>query len=174
MINKIKQKIKFHNLLFIYVVTTIVVTVVSFSKYVTTVSRENVAKVAAMATNVSVDMSIPKDAYPGFETVYPIVLTNKEGDRVCDVAQKYSIKISREDIINIPLEFALYKDEYCTVPLSKDENDAYTDTDFYFDAGIEQTKNVYLKIVWPEEYNAEYYAFEIGYFSINIIGEQID
>ena len=32
----------------------------------------------------------------------------------------------------------------------------------------------YLKIVWPEEYNEEYYAFEIGYFSINIKSEQID
>ena len=174
MINKIKQKIKFHNLLFIYVVTTIIVSVVSFSRYVTTVSRESVTKVAAMANNLSVDMSIPNSAYPGFETVYPIVISNKEEDRVCEVAQKYSIKIIRENNINIPLEFALYKDEYCTIPISKNEDNMYVDDDFYFEAGVEQTQNVYLKIVWPEEQNSEYYAFEIGYFSINIIGEQID
>lgn len=174
MSNIFKHKIKLHNLMFIYLITTVIVTVVSLSKYVTTVSRTNVAKVATMATNVSVDMSIPKDAYPGYEIVYPIVLTNKEGDRICEVSQKYTINISQEDIINIPLEFNLYEDEYCTKKIEKDENGNYSSDEFIFGTESEETKTFYLKIVWPEKYNEEYYAFEIGYFSINIKAEQID
>ena len=172
--NNFKSKIKLHNLIFIYVVTTIFVTVLSLSRYVTTVSRTNVAKVATMASDISFDLSIPKEAYPGFETVYPIVITNKDGDRICDVSQKYTIEITREDIENIPLEFNLYEDEYCTKLISKDENGIYSLDSFVFNANEEQTKTLYLKIVWPEDENAEYLAFEIGYFSVKIKAEQID
>ena len=54
-----EKKIKLHNLIFIYIITTIIVTVFSFSKYVTTVSRDNKAQLAAMATNMSVNIALP-------------------------------------------------------------------------------------------------------------------
>ena len=40
--------------------------------------------------------------------------------------KKYTINISQEDIINIPLEFNLYEDEYCTKRIEKDENGNYS------------------------------------------------
>lgn len=169
-----ERRVKVHNLLFLYVATTIIVTVVSFSKYVTTVSTDNIAKIAVMANSVSFDLDISKDAYPGYEAVYPIVLVNSEDGKICEVSQKYSMQIQREEIENIPLEFDLYKDEYCTEIIDKDENGYYTSDDFILNGTQEETDTYYLKITWPKEYNDEYYAFEIGYFSIDIVSTQID
>ena len=169
-----EHKFKLHNLLFIYIATTVIVTVVSFSKYVTTVSTDSTAKIAIMANSVSIDLGIPKDAYPGYETIYPIILSNEDEGKICEVTQKYIIKIKRDSFENIPIEFELYKDEYCTESVEKDENGYYIAEEFILDANQRQTNTHYLKIYWPEEYNDANLAFEIGYFTIDVISTQLD
>ena len=169
-----ERKIKFHNIVFIYFITTIIVTVISFSKYVSTVSTDKTAKIAVFANNVSVDIEFIKDAYPGTENIYPIEITNFEGDKICDVAQKFVIKINREEAENIAVIYGLYKDEYCTEIIEKDENGNYISEDFYFNSNEKETKTYYLKVVWPEEVSEEYLAFEMGYFAVNVVSTQID
>ncbi len=170
-----ERKFKVHNLMFLYIVTTIFVTIISFSKYVSTIATDRKAVIAAMANDVSsINIDLPQEAYPGFEVVYPIVITNKENDKICDVAQEFTLKIEREENENIPLEYSLYKDEFCTQEMSKDENGNYISNDFKLKAGEEDSRTYYLKIVWPEEENDEYLAFEIGYFSVTIVSTQID
>lgn len=172
---KREHKIKTHNLMFLYIITTIIVTTMSFSKYVSTVSTDSIAKVAVMANSVSVDMQLPMSAYPGSDPIIcPIIITNKEQENVCEVSQKFTIGIERKVAENIPLVWGLYKDEFCTEIIEKDENGNYISDDFTFNAGIEETKTYYLKINWSEDKKDEYLAFEIEYFSINVVSTQID
>lgn len=169
-----EKKIKLHNLIFIYVITTIIVTVFSFSKYVTTVSTDNKAKLAAMATNMSVNITLTQEAYPGFSMVFPIEISNKENGRICDVSQEFILKIDRADMENLPLEFSLYNDEFCTNKIDETEKDTFLSESFNFTAGVEETKTYYLKVDWPENEKNESLAFEIGYFSVEIIATQVD
>ena len=168
-----ERKIKLHNLMFIYVMTTIIVTVISFSKYVTTVSTSSNAKLAAMASTMSVDIALTQEAYPGFEMVFPVEVTNKENERVCDVSQKYILQVDRAEMENLPLEFTLYRDEFCTDEITGSD-DVFSAEDFTFRAGVEETKKYYLKVRWPENEKNESLAFEIGYFSVEIVATQID
>ena len=170
-----ERRFKLHNLMFLYIITTVIVTIISFSKYVTTIATDKKAVIAIMANDISsIDIDLPQEAYPGLEVVYPIVITNKKDDRICDVTQEFTLEIEREENENIPLEFALYKDEFCTEVMSKDENGYYISDDFQLVAGEEDSRTYYLKITWPEEENEEYLAFEIGYFSVTIVSTQVD
>lgn len=172
---KLKGKIKIHNLMFIYIVTTIIVATLSLSKYVTTVTTDSIAKVAVMTNKVSVDMDLPMKAYPGSEPIIcPIIITNKEGDQICDVSQKFTIMVGRAEVQNLPLVFELYKDQYCTEIIEKDDDGNYISEEFVFKAGVEETKTYYLKVYWPDDKKDEYLAFEIEHFSINVVGTQID
>lgn len=169
-----ERKIKLHNLIFIYVITTIIVTVFSFSKYVTTVSAENKATLAAMATNMSVNIALTQEAYPGFSMVFPVEISNKENDTICEVSQEYVLRIDRADMENLPLEFSLYNDEFCTSEIEEIQKDTFLSESFKFTAGVEDTQTYYLKVYWPENEKNELLAFEIGYFSVEIIATQVD
>ena len=93
---------------------------------------------------------------------------------ICEVSQKFTIVIEREQNINIPLNFTLYKDENCTEIISTDENGNYSSEDFKLTAGIDETKTYYLKVRWPEKENNTELSWEIGYLKINVLVEQID
>ena len=160
--------------MFIYVITTIIVTVFSFSKYVTTVSTDNKAKLAAMANSMSVDIALTQEVYPGFAMVFPIEITNKDEEKVCDVAQEFILRIDRAEMENLPLVFSLYNDEFCTNEIEALEKDVFEAENFEFAAGVEETKTYFLKVYWPENEKNEALAFEIGYFSVEIIATQVD
>lgn len=168
-------KIKTHNLIFLYIVTAIIVITLSFSRFESTVAGESVARVAVMANAVTTDVELPISGHPGMNSIIcPIVFTNKEQDKVCEVSQVYTLEIKRQEYSNLPLMYELYKDKYCTEIMSPDENGIYASEEFYFSAGQEETKTYYLKIDWPKEINDEYLAFEIDYFSINVVATQVD
>lgn len=168
-----RHKIKSHNLIFLYIITTIIITALAFSKYSSTVTGSNIAKIAVMANSISTDINIPMSSYPGGEPVIcPIVITNKKDDKVCDVAQEFTFQIKNGN--NIALNFGLYKDEYCTEIMEHDENGFYHSDEFKFSAGIEENKTYYLKVTWPENEKDASLAFEIEYFTVNIVSTQID
>lgn len=172
---KLKPKFKLHNFMFIYVITTIVVTALSSARYTKTFSSDSFTKVAVMANTVFTTLQTPISGYPGCDPIIcPIVITNAIEDNVCEVAQEFVIEIIRYTDINIPLQFDLYKDELCTEVITKDENSMYADEEFKFKAGEKDTKTYYLKIEWPEDKNEEYLAHEIEAVSINVISSQID
>ena len=170
-----EHKIKSHNLIFLCFITTIIILSISFSRYESTVARDSTTRVAIMATDVLVDAQVPIGAYPGSDPIVcPIVITNKDGDRVCEVAQSFSLEIKRSAIENLPLTYALYKDEYCTEILEPDENGIYSEENFKFTADRQQELTVYLKINWPEDKNNESYALEIEHFAIKVLANQMD
>ena len=113
--------------------------------------------------------------YPGCEPkVYEVIITNKEDNKVCEVTQKYQLKIERGDSSNLPIEISLYKDSNCTQQLTPNGNGYYTSDEYVFQAGVEESKTKKEKISWQNSSQNPSYAFEIDYFRIHIISEQID
>lgn len=170
-----KLKFKIQNLIFIYIVTVVIITSFTLSRYETTAVGKNTTTVAVMANTVSTGIQLNLAGFPGSDsTVCPIIITNEDNNTICDVAQSFTVEISRQENANLPLVCNLYSDEYCTQPIQKDENGLYISDDFNFSPGIKQTKECYLKIDWPEEENDDLYAFEIEYIKIKVVATQID
>lgn len=173
---KKKEKIfELHNLIFIIIITTTIIIGYTLSRYESKIEGRGTTTIAVMADTVSTNIEVPLEGYPGSESIIaPITLANKENGKVCEVSQKYTIEIEKQDAENIPLNYSLYKDEYCTEIIETDENGKYTSEDFTFKPGIEESKTYYLKIDWPEDQKSELYAFEIEYFNIKVVSTQID
>jgi len=170
-----KHKIKTHNLIFIYIITTIIITLISFSRYVTTVTIDTDTRVALMADSISVDLNLADGIYPGFEAICPIVITNKdERGNIWEVSQQFTIEIEREKDKNLPLSMILYEDKNCTEIIEPDEKGIYISSDFRLNAGVEETKTYYLKINWPSEENDIELSYEIGYLKVNVAVTQVD
>ncbi len=170
-----KRKISMVKILILGFLTTIISIELTLASYKSETSLQAATNIAVMASNATIEIENNLEGYPGCTPIIcPIILTNKKDDKICQVTQKFSISIDKNNIQNIPIVFSLYKDENCTEILAPNENGVYSNDEFVFDAGIEQTKTYYLKIEWPEnETNADL-AFEIEYFKLNIIMEQID
>ncbi len=174
MISKIK-KIATGKLIFLFLITAIIVVGFSLSKYETKLEIMGTSKIAIMANDVYVDIENTLQGYPGCNPyVYEIIITNKENEKICEVAQKYVIKIEKEESQNLPLEVELYKDVACTQRITKNGAGYYNDVDFVFDANIEQTNKVYLKVNWPSDNKNPANAFEIDYFRILVNSDQIN
>jgi len=91
---------------------------------------------------------------------------------ICEVTQQFIIEAVRDN--NIPLEFAIYEDVDCTVEINRDDEGKFTSEALKLKAGEEESKNIYLKVIWPADQNDQEYAYEIGYFTINVIITQVD
>ena len=169
------KKLSANKLAFICIITAIIVVNLSIAKYKSYVNSVASTTVALMANDTYVEFSDEIKGYPGSNPkIYVINITNKENNKVCEVSQKFNIKIEREEINNLPIEISLYKDINCTQILEADANGYYEQENFKFQAGEEATKTVYLKINWPEARKNPAYAFEIDYFALHIKSTQID
>lgn len=169
------KNLSLSKLTFILIITTIIVTELTLSQYSTTLSRQEEAVIAIMGSDVSLNIVTPQDIYPGSApAVIPIILTNKENNKVCDVSQEFSLSLERSELENIPFEYALYEDSNCTKVLETNQAGEYVNSDFSFKAGIEDSITYYLKLTWPEEYNQENYAFEIDYIKVKVKTSQLD
>lgn len=148
-------------------VVTFLFTGVSFSKYVTTASGGEEARVAVVSSGVVVE-NIQVSGHPGdTDMVKAITVSNHETvsgkEQVCEVALQ--CKISTENVTgNIPLEFEFYEDEQCTKSLDE----------IIFSPNVKGEKTCYLKIIWPTNDNNEAYAFEIDAIRIVATATQID
>lgn len=172
---KLIPKFSLSKLFFACVITTIIAVSLSLSKYKTTVVLHESAKVAIMANDVIVNLGDNITGYPGSqEDIYPIEVTNKEDNVICQVAQKFNITIKKDSEQNLPLTFKLFEDKDCTKPLQDDGNGFYENDKFTFMAGEEEHKIYYLKVTWPANVNTENYAFEIDYFKLNVHITQVD
>ena len=173
---KIKgKKINRVLLLFLLIITVIIVISFSISKYESRIQISGTARVALMASDTYVDLENDIMLYPGCEPkVYEVVITNKQDDKICEVTQKYQLKIERGETANLPIDITLYKDANCTQQLTPNGNGYYTSDEYVFQAGVEQSKTFYAKVSWQNSSKNPSYAFEIDYFRIHIISEQID
>ena len=170
-----KIKIPKGVLIFISVITGIIVVGFSLSKYESSSQMMATARVALIASNAYVEFDDDIKGYPGCEPkIYELTITNKEENKICEVTQKYSIKIENSEFENLPLEVSIYKDAECTDEIIPDTNGYYKQDDFIFYSGVEGSKKVYLKVEWPVTSKNPAYAFEVDYFRVRIIGEQLD
>lgn len=157
-----------------FCIILLIVTKFALAKFKTTNSYTGGAIIALMANNVYVDINEKISGYPGCDPIIcPITLTNKNENGICEITQKFEISIDKKNIQNLPIVFSMYNDELCTEIIAPDENGVYTNDEFILDAGVEQTKTVYLKISWPEDIKDNYLAFEIDYFKLYIVSTQV-
>lgn len=136
-----------------------------------TAAGTNEARVAVMAADAAVDIPVSV-GYPGASTVIPVVLTNSDGGRICEVAQRCSVTIEKMTS-NLPLTVELYSDAECTDALTSEEG-VYGGEEFEFPAGEKKEIPYYLKVTWQEDRKEPNLAFEIDYLSVKVSAVQID
>ena len=168
---KIKTRI-FKNLVLFILLILLSASVGTFSRYVSMVYGNTIARVALFGHNTKVEMKNIKGK-PGDVKIIPIEITNTKNDKVCEVSQEFTIYINRKYGKNLPLNINLYKDKDCT-ELIHISDKVYTNEDFKFEAGKNQTKKYYLKIEWPSNSSSVDNAFEIDYFTIDFRVVQVD
>lgn len=147
------------------------------ARHVSQSSGGDTARVAVMASNVEIPLGNVVMIHPGETNIVPIKLTNKDGNVICEVDQRYIMTVEpiSESINNLPLEYSLYKDEGC-----KDEAEITVDgstlsgAEGTFEASVEQTASYWLKVTWPKDQNNAYLAFEIDALKVKVRAEQID
>jgi len=147
-------------------VATVVMTGVTFSGYITTVTGSDEVRVAVMATDATITVTDQVPVCPGDSVKIPVVISNRDKDgRICEVAQAYQLSVTQlED--NLPLVFAVYKDEDCTVQVTSPGGE--------FAASTERTDKYWIKVTWPEEKNSASYTLLVDALVITISAEQID
>ena len=162
---------KFLPVVFLFLIITIsFLFKTTLAKYTTKVNGEDSALIAIMANDVVFDFDTYK-AEPGSTTIIPFSVTNTSEGKTCEVTQTYKMSIERSN--NIPFEFELCKDSNCTNVLTM-TNGYFTDASFILNAGVAETKNYYLKVVWPSDKNDASYALEVDYIRLKISAVQVD
>lgn len=151
-------------LIYLLVLTTLI-TGVSFSSYVASSGAVEEARVAVMAVDAVIDVTdLVDNQYPGGVTVIPVIVTNQEGTRICEVAQEYTLTLERLSE-NLPLTYAFYEDSACTKEV--------TSAGGVLPPAVLEEDHYWLKITWPAPGNAAD-AFEIDAFRIVVHAQQID
>lgn len=156
-----RRKLPLATYLVYLLIATFLFTGVSFSKYATTASGSDEARVAAFDFLFDVkgpgtqDRVLAVDTYPGFAGEYTIKVTDAS-----EVAVKY--KVTAENLTgNTPVTATLM-----------DGNTAYDG--HYLTAGEDGTRELTLTLNWDGNNNAAVYAGEVDAVRITVIAEQID
>ena len=136
------------------------------ARYTTTSEGEDAARVAVMAMDTSYVIENPISIAPGEDKTIEITLTNKKNNRICEVAQNYSMTV--ENITNnMELSF-----KYFLVSGAGNINeDSVSGT---FKAGVEETVTYKIKIAWTGNPRPASSAFEVDGLKIVIKAEQVD
>ena len=143
-------------------IATFLFTGVSFSKYATTASGSDEARVAAFDFEFTLTGAgslaevLAVDTYPGMKATYTIQVTDAS-----EVAVKY--KVTAENLTgNTPLTAAITLD-----------GEAY-DSATFFTTSEHGTRELELTLSWDGNNNAASYAGEVDAVRITVIAEQID
>lgn len=162
-------------LMLIVIISTILVTTVSISKYKTAVATSGNTKTAVPIINVnSESLNVILNPTKS-EQSYIFAVANYTGSKESEVSMEYSIKISNSN--NLPLKFELYNyDE--TTKTERGENllldDSTTENVSMLVSGGKQSVKYVLKIKWQQNENNKSYNKEIDYVQINVNSKQID
>lgn len=151
-------------------VATLIATGVTFSGYVTEAYGSDSARVAVMATDVTVTLTGDQFIAPGEEVTFGFTVANYENNKVCEVAQKYTIQEIK--LLSNPDGTENLKGITFTVmDGEKTVNLPYTDQ---FAAGENQAKTFTIKANWPAGNYGEEMSFEVDAIEITVNAEQID
>ncbi|RGY96823.1 hypothetical protein [Clostridium sp. AM58-1XD] len=153
---------------------------VTYARYAAQVKGEAAASIAAWGSDSS-DFTIDVSGlYPGKTQDYQFAVTNKKGDRVSEVSQKYSITVDTTG--NLPLKFQI--DAGSGLPsgslvntgeLAVTAGKARTEGGF-LPHSSETVHNYVLKVSWPEgnDNNSSDYADEIDLVTVTVNAEQAE
>lgn len=143
---------------------SVVCTGVTFSSYLSSSSGGGDARVALFANDVSLNIPISEDCYPGCSFEVPITVSNYEKvgltEKVCEVSQAYTLE-AQLLVGNLPL----------TVEWKSGNNSGE------FSANDAATDNTYYVVVtWPVNAESTSYEFadEIEVLRVIIDAEQVD
>lgn len=165
------QKIKPINILVLLcIITTIILISVSISKYTNVISGGDSAQVAVPIINLeenTLDINInPND----LEKEYVFKVSNKEEDKISEVAMEYTLEINNAN--NLPVEFELYS---CKSGVTDNTNLLDNNKTSKIKLGLNDEEQEYqLKIKWNQENKNYQYAKVIDYVQIVLNSSQID
>lgn len=111
---------------------------------------------------------------PGDTCSYEFVVTNKEGNVVCETDQKYTITVKVDG--SIPVEAALKKGTTLinTAYAATGATVVYTGNDTVMEASTEATHTYTLDVQWPETEKDPKYAGGVAKVEIDIVSVQVD
>lgn len=170
-----KSKIKFTIpfLLFLCIITTIVVTMFSLSKYQLSRNAEVKGRVAKAIINLNsknAELVLNIDPMQN-ENVYTFNVENTEDDKKSEVSMKYILKFLSFN--NLPLEFELYsaEDTEETTNLLEGNGNATEERNLNWNEDAHSYK---LKIKWKEDEKSYLYAQTIDYVQVVLDSAQLD
>lgn len=161
-------------LLLIVLISTVIVTMVSFSKYKTAVATSDSTRTAVpIITMNSEPLNLSINPAEN-EQSYVFEIANYSGNKESEVSMEYSIRINNSK--NLPLIFELYdyneetKTEIGENLLSADN----VTSNISMLVGTKQSNKYILKIKWQEDERDYKYNKEIDYVQINVNSRQMD
>lgn len=162
-------------LLAILIISTIIVTIFSTSKYKTAVATSDKAKTAVPIITINSEpLNISLNPTNG-EQSYLFEVANYTGNKESEVSMEYYIKISNSN--NLPLKYELYNyDE--TEKLEIGDNllseEGTTESVSMPVSSGKQSAKYMLKIKWEQDEKNKIYNKEIDYVQVSVNSKQID
>lgn len=170
-----KHKMSVQKLIILCIVTTIITTTLTLSKFKSSAEVGDNTKVAYPILNLSAETSvIPVSISPAqSEHTYTFSVSNKETDKESQVSIEYTIQI--ESLENLPLEFELYT--YDNEELGSENlfsgNVKVTDK-IQIKINSDNTHTYQLKINWREGETSYLNSQTIDYIQIVVDSNQMD
>ena len=149
-----------------------------YASYTSEKSGGDFARAAIFGHSESIEISQDwlSKLVPGNENTYTIEVTNKNGDKISEVAQSYEIEVLTAG--NLPLEYTLTEDGTRIVDVfqetSSNRKYVFADNSMEFEAGTEGKHEYTLTVHWPDTEKNASLAGVPDYIQININVEQID
>ncbi|MBR3786247.1 MAG: hypothetical protein IKJ77_07565 [Firmicutes bacterium] len=136
-----------------------------YAKYTVGAEGNDGARVAIMATDAEINLEDFCLA-PGEEKEFTVTLTNQENERVCEVAQSYTLKV--ENLTNnLDFAYEYYLMDTGTMTIVDEATGI-------FEAGTAETATYKVKVLWPDVPQPANHAFEMDALRIVVHAEQID
>jgi len=164
------NKISIHQLMFLCIITTIIVSIISFSRYKTSVATDAKSKVAVPIIELNAENSVlPINISPSqSENIYTFKVANNDGENESEVSMEYTLQIN--SLGNLPLDFELYNQENENVNLLNENK--LTET---IQLNVGEEPHIYnLKIKWKEDRKSYEYSQTIDYIQVVLKSQQKD
>lgn len=167
-------------LVIVTLITTMLVTFISLSRYESTIAGKSEGRIATYILGISTNniINVPiSPVTPNNSQEFYFELTNKdENEKKNEVTLQYTIQL--ENMANLPLDFLLYKFNETTTEYDKIQLNAnITDNIKYI---TEETNHKYkLEIKWKENtqnttYDSYKYSKTLDYIKIRVNAVQVD
>lgn len=172
---KSTKKISVGKLIFLFLITTIIVTILTLSKYYSTTAGKSDAKVAFPLIELNSEQVLETDINPtSEEKEFIFAVANNRDEQRTQVTMKYTIQI--KTLNNLPLEFELYTYENNIRGEQNLLQGKGNTTDYILLDDVESDEeNPYILIIKWEEGQKDYrYNNTIDYVQVVVNGVQID